>query len=316
MDDKKIRQWKQKGFFICNNIIDIDLIKKSNLFLLDIYKNNKLSVDDFGSEGKLEFPSNTIIDNLMINEKIIESVKKILNTDEILLVQADAWGKDGKEDYSELSNNDQRMHMDYGNNSFLHPPEWENPECVAMIIYLSDVKKTGGGTAIVPRIDSNDNLYSFPYKNMPGIANYPFYNDKNSCENYFKENDKEIYKFREKLYNREIITQPKLGDILFYRLDLWHRGTPVNKGQVRFVVNLLWKKKECFWINCWNPGWTKKMYYGSLEKLFSNMTPIQRSILGVPLPGDKYWNIKKINILKMRYPNIDIEPYINGLHLK
>ena len=75
-------------------------------------------------------------------------------------------------------------------------------------------------------------------------------------------------------------------------------------------------KKECFWINCWNPGWTKKMYYGSLEKLFSNMTPIQRSILGVPLPGDKYWNIKKINILKMRYPNIDIEPYINGLHLK
>jgi ectoine hydroxylase-related dioxygenase (phytanoyl-CoA dioxygenase family) len=316
MDEKKINQWKQKGFCICDNIIDNDLIKDSNIFLTDMYQNGELSVKDFGSEGKLEFPSNTIIDNIMINEKIIESVQKILDTNEILLVQADAWGKNGKEDYSDFSNNNQRMHMDYGNNSFLHPPEWEKPECVAMIIYLSDTKKTGGGTALVPRMDGNDKLYSVPYKNMPGIASYPFYNDKSRSENYFKENDTDVYHFRKELYNREIVTQPKLGDILFYRLDLWHRGTPVNKGEIRFVVNLLWKKKECFWINCWNPGWTKKMYYGSLEKKFSDMTPIQRSVLGVPLPGDRYWDIKKINLLKMRYPNIDVKPYINGLYSK
>ena len=29
---------------------------------------------------------------------------------------------------------------------------------------------------------------------------------------------------------------PDLGDILFYRLDSWHRGTAVKKGEVRFVV--------------------------------------------------------------------------------
>jgi len=78
-------------------------------------------------------------------------------------------------------------------------------------------------------------------------------------------------------------------------------------------MNLLWKKKECFWINQWNPGWTKNMYYGSIEKLFTEMTPIQRSILGIPLPGDKYWNIENINLLKVRYPTIDITPYINKL---
>ena len=107
-----------------------------------------------------------------------------------------------------------------------------------------------------------------------------------------------------------------MGDILFYRLDLWHRGTPVKKGEVRFVVNLLWKKKECFWINCWNPGWTKKMYYGYLEDLFTNMSPLQRSVLGVPLPGDSYWDIDKINLLKIRYPGINIEPYLIKLKSK
>ena len=314
MDDKNVLDWKNKGFCIVKNIIDKELILNSNLYMEKMFKNKDLPVKDFGSNGKLEFPSNSIIDNIVINENIINCVKKLLDTDDILLVQADAWGKIGKDDYSEFSNNNQRMHMDYGNNSFLHPPSWDYPECVAMIVYLSDTKKTGGGTALVQRNGNEDDLYNLPYKNMPGISKYPFYNDKTSSEEYFKNTDKDIYNFRKKLYEREIITKVDIGDILFYRLDLWHRGTPVKKGKIRFVINLLWKKKECFWINCWNPGWTKNMYYGYLEELFIKMSPVQRSVLGVPLPGDKYWNMDKINLLKIRYPNIDIEPYVIKLN--
>ena len=58
------------------------------------------------------------------------------------------------------------------------------------------------------------------------------------------------------------------------------------------------------------------MYYGYLEELFTKMSPLQRSILGVPLPSDDYWDIDKINFLRMRYPNIDIEPYLIGLKSK
>ena len=57
------------------------------------------------------------------------------------------------------------------------------------------------------------------------------------------------------------------------------------------------------------------MYYGYLEDLFINISPLQRSVLGVPLPGDNYWNIKTIELLKMRYPTIDINPYLNKLLL-
>ena len=312
-NNKNIKQWENEGYFIGKNIINPELIKKSHNYMKNIYENGSLDITDFGSKGKLEFPSNTILDKIMINENIIEIVQKLLKNDEILLTQADAWGKKGSTDFSDFSNNDQRMHMDYGNNSFLHPTYWANPECVAIIIYLSDINDTLGGTSIVPKNKDTHKLYNFPYKNMPGISENPFYNDKNSAETYFEKNNKKVYDFRQKLYKNEINLKPNAGDVLFYRLDLWHRGTPVKKDKVRFVINLLYKKKECYWINCWNPGWTKNMYYGFLEQFIINLSPKQRSVLGIPPPGDKYWNMQTIYLLKIRYPKIDILPYVNNL---
>ena len=43
------------------------------------------------------------------------------------------------------------------------------------------------------------------------------------------------------------------------------------------------------------------------------MTPIQRATLGIPLPGDGYWNIQKLQLLKKRYPNLNTTPYISKL---
>ena len=55
------------------------------------------------------------------------------------------------------------------------------------------------------------------------------------------------------------------------------------------------------------------MYYGYLEKFFTKLSPLQRSTLGIPLPGNKYWNIKNINLLKARYPGINTTPYLAKL---
>lgn len=308
----EINQWKEKGYIVVRNLLDKSILDKSVSYLNEIYEKRELNVKDFGSNGKLEFPSNTILDYLSMNENMIKSVQKLLGCNEITLLQCDTWGKKGSNDFSEQSNNDQRMHMDYGNNMFLHPSDWDNPEAVAAIIYLSDVTDTEGGTAIVPKESKTKNFYKFPYINMPGINGHTFINNKNDAEEYFKANNTDIYNFRKELYKNEIKLSPGKGDILFYRLDIWHRGTPVKNEKIRFVTNLLWKKRECYWINNWNPGWTKNMYYGSIEKLFINLTPLQRSLLNVPLPGDKYWTLEKIKLLELRYPGIDVSPYLNS----
>lgn len=58
--------------------------------------------------------------------------------------------------------------MDYPNHTLVHPPSWEYPETVAIIVYFSDRTNCEGGTAVVPREGENDSLYTFPIVNTPG----------------------------------------------------------------------------------------------------------------------------------------------------
>ena len=309
LNNVEIKQWKDEGYLIKSNIIDNELKDKVSDFL-ESKECQHYYTNDFGSRGhKLEFPTGYIIDWISVNENIIICVKQLLNTDDILLIQSDAWKKENNNN----ENSDQRTHMDYGNNTFLHPSDWNDPETVALIVYFSDISETGGGTAVTPRSGEDDIIYKPPYINMPGYGPYDFYNDKKQAEEYMSQFDN-VKDFRKLIYDREIITNPKKGDILFYRYDVWHRGTSVIPGKSRYVMNLLFKKKECYWINCWNPGFTKWMYYGFVEKLITEMSPEQRSVIGIPKPGDKYWNETKIQNLKARYPNINVSPYLENLY--
>jgi hypothetical protein len=313
-ESDSILSWKNHGYVILPNLINETLLNSCCNFL----ENNKEKFvhSDFGSQGKLEFFSNSIIDHLSFNENIIKQCQCLLETNDLLLSQSDTWGKTGKSDYTSQSNNDQRMHMDYGNNTFLHPSEWDKPEAVAVIIYLSDTNETGGSTALVPRNGADDRVYKFPYVNMPGYSNFPFLNDRNSSENYFSETNQPVFNFRNELYKREVKINSNKGDVLFYRLDLWHRGTPVNEGKTRFVTNLIYKKRDCYWIHTWNPGFTKNMYYSHLERFIENLSPLQRSVLGIPLPGDNYWDLEKVYLLKSRYTNMDVSEYMSNLTIK
>ena len=314
LEDSNINSWREQGYMVLKNVLENSLVNSCTEILENRYNRRDEACEDFGSSGEFEFPCGNVLDNVPIHENLIDIVKTLLNCNEILLVQADSWSKKGREGVSgEQQNTDQRMHMDYGNNTFLHCGEWKNPEAVAAIIYFSDIEKTGGGTAIVPRQGDNDPMYETPYVRMPGLRDYKFINDRTKAEEYFKEVDYESYKFRNILYERERMIEVKVGDILFYRLDVWHRGTPVKIGETRNVMNLLWRNKKCDWIGTWNPGWSRKAYYGFLEKLFSEISPKQRAILGVPLPGDKYWTQQTIFFLQARYPKLDTRPYISKL---
>lgn len=304
--------WHNEGYFLGKNILDKNNLKKCIEWARKYYENNEHISKDFGSNGKLEFPSNTILDWITLDESLIRTVELLLG-EEVLLTQADTWCKYGTENFADMSNQNQRMHMDYGNNTFLHPSNWETPDAVSVIIYLTDSKLTGGGTAIVPKNKNTIDLYKPPYINMPGLTNYEFHNDKYQSELVMQREGYKMLLFRENLYRNEVLLEPDIGDILFYRLDSWHRGTPVKPNKKRIAMNLVFKKKSCYWIQQWNPGWTRKMYYGWLEKIILNCSIKQRSILGIPYPGDKYWNKETINYFKLRYPDINIQPYLARL---
>ena len=138
--------------------------------------------------------------------------------------------------------------------------------------------------------------------------------DKTQAENYLSEHLPEEYELRKELYKREKKIAYTKGTILFYRLDAWHRGTRVNKGKMRYVQNLVFKKKSAHWILNWNYSIAKSYYkFNKLaENIIINATVEQRSCLGFPPPGDAYWTPYTLKMVAERYKEstFDITPYL------
>jgi len=166
--------------------------------------------------------------------------------------------------------------MDYGNNMWGFPPPWNKPNAVAMILYYSDTTKTGGGTAVVPY---RPDLYKNSQRMMPGQGSIPFANNRNEAEELMKLYDPEGWELRKKCYEAEIRPFFRPGDLLVYRLDLWHRGTPVKKNKIRYVHNFLWALEDAP-ISNWN-SFTQRLYYGWLEKFIRSLSEKQLFVLGI-----------------------------------
>lgn len=184
-------------------------------------------------------------------------------------------------------------------------------------MYLSDEEDCGGGTAVVARSGPQDPAYrpGVPNIDMPGQAGRPFINDRTLAERYFYQNEPNVYEFRQALYARERRAKFKVGSVLLYRHDVWHRGTPLKTGSRRIVCNLGFKKKHCEWVTVWNSGWARKNYLGIVEKIIGEATPEQRVLLGFPMPGDSYWNEFTVKAVTARYGpfGFDGTPYLEKL---
>ena len=318
-----IQQWQNDGFLLLDDLFEASCFSKALAQVNEVFPADLpyakvvdlASKADFGSAGILEFPCRFQEINLLtLDLRLLELTKALLGTSDIRLIQADVWNKYGSEkSFSASDNRDQRMHMDYGNNTMLHPPIWEEPEAVACIISFDDTEKTGGGTSFVPREGEEDAAYQFPYVLMPGMNGYPWINNRTDELAYFKEKDPKLYQFRCELYKREKIAVYKPGSVLIYRHDLWHRGTPVNPGAVRRVQNIGFRRHDCEWVTTWNPGWVREMYDPDtyVERLFPILTVDQRSALGFPAPGHPYWTQTSFAACKARWEpmGMDMSPY-------
>ena len=321
LSNSQIQTWKEEGAVICQlpaSVVDPALTWLNVNFTLDQIDRNHM---DFGTpDRKFEFPTFIDpIDDLVLSEPLILAAQKLLGTHDVRLIQADLWPKIGVADelHEAQANTDQRMHMDYGNNTVLHP-QWDTPDVVAAVVYYDDCDETGGGTAYVPRHGVDDPVYQPPYVNMPGQAGNPFFNDRAAVESWFKENDPNVYELRQQLYEREKVVQFKPGTILFYRHDLWHRGRPLVAGKLRRVHNLAWKRADARGVSHWNEGFARKSYYGNVESIIGRSTPLQRSVLDFPLPGDDYWSIERLKNVEARFSayGFDAAVYLQELKTK
>lgn len=275
----------------------------------------------FGS--KLQFPSALAgFNELTLNPALLAAVAQLLDAPvtDLRLTQSTAWPKYGRKHRAagRMDNQDQRIHVDYPNHTLVHPPEWSRPEAVEIIVYLGDVEVAGGPTAVVPRQGPDDPLYQWPIVDTPGVGTLDYVNDKLSAEAYLAEVRPEVAAWRHQLYASERYVRFHAGDVLLYRHDTWHRGTPMIEGTLRLAHNLTFRHAEAEWISTLHPGWAWSAYRAdkSFEKLIARASLEQRAVMGFPQPGSRYWTAATIRAVEARHGpfGMDMAPYLEALN--
>jgi len=324
LEAEQVDSWRNHGFAFVSGLIPEVLVQtlcaraKERFPVPDSDAARKIA--DFGSD--LNFPSTLAeLNELTLHPRLLTAVSELLDTPvaNLRLSQSDLWPKYGREEKSSgvLDNMDQRIHIDYPNHTLAHPAEWSRPEAVEMIVYLSDVTECGGPTAVVPRTGNDDPAYRWPIVDSPGIGELDYVNDRESAERYFAEHRPELAAWRASLYERERYVRFKPGDVLLYRHDTWHRGTPMIPGALRLVQNITYRRAECEWISTLHTGWSWAAYRKNkfLEKLIAGANLDQRAVLGFPQPGSGYWTPATIAAVAARHGvfGMDMAPYQTAL---
>ncbi len=332
LNEEQKQSWKENGFCLVNGLFEDSLLDDITNIAHSFYSLEKMTQGggykaDFGAMDNAEmvFPSTkpeySALNKVPLHENILNAVVQLLNvksTDEIRLSQCELWCKLGGDsvNITDAGNNeDQRMHIDGFNHYLTYPADWYHPEAVAMIIYYDDSEICGGETALVAREGPNDPAYhengdpsnTFPLMLTPGgRGDFHWINNRYLAEKWFEENNPEVHAFRRTLYEREKKAKFSRGTVLFYRLDLWHRGRPIHPGQIRRTHNLVFKKAGVDWINNWNTGPAKEMYTRTqtVEKLIAESTMKQRVVLGFPSANSDYWTPSTLAATKRRYSHL------------
>jgi hypothetical protein len=282
-----LNQWREQGCAVISNFLPTDLINRAQKEIVDLVNKTPENVsDDFGGFSFPFSPEEKALNEIILHPLIL-SLARIALKSEVLLTQGEAWLKKSTP-LRPLGNQDQRMHMDYPNHYLTHPSSFNDPEVMAMILYFDESTVCGAETAVVPREGDNDPLYEMPYTKMPVTGKHPWINDRTTTENYFKEHNPSIYEFRQKLYAKEKYVKYSKGTILLYRLDVYHRGTPIKENATRIVMNLGYKKADCPWITSWQRGWSSNLY-DNLWGVIPTFNEDQKAALGIPRENNSYW---------------------------
>ena len=319
---EQVSSWREAGYALVRGLIPRTLIDESLSQAHDHFPSAgseaASKIRDFGSN--MVFPHQIdALNEITLHPRLLGAVAQLLDTNvtNLRLSQSDVWAKYGRPDgvRNRYDNSDQRIHVDYPNHMLAHPTEWHRPEAVEIIIYYSDVDACGGPTAVVPRSGATDPAYRWPIVDSPGIAGKPFVNDRTEAEADLERRDPEVASWRKTLYERERYVAYEPGDVLLYRHDTWHRGTPMHDDALRVVHNLTFRRAECEWISTLHVGWAWSAYRqpGYLEQLIARLSLDQRAVLGFPQPGSSYWTEATIAAVEARHVGMDMSPYREGL---
>jgi ectoine hydroxylase-related dioxygenase (phytanoyl-CoA dioxygenase family) len=296
--DAHIKDWHEQGFAIIEDFFSPDEIAGVRSEYERIYGTDRAGealnlkeADSFGEFRPDQFKNldtfpyegGAPLNLLSLNPDLIEFARALLGVPKVHLYQSHTWAKyTGEADY------DQTFHCDYGNHTLLVPSEQPALRAVNFIIYITDVTDAHGALHYVTKPDADELL-------RPGAVNARDENQRTLLE-------------------RQRSAAAPAGTLVAHSIDTFHRGTNLTEpGGHRFTMTVSFKASgnEMVGYHVWQTGENRPWHL-----VFEHANPEQLACLGIPAPGDAYWNERTLKLSQARWPMWDMSEYFAAAGLK
>jgi ectoine hydroxylase-related dioxygenase (phytanoyl-CoA dioxygenase family) len=281
LTDQHLEAWQAEGYCIVERFLRPEVIEQALAELYEHmptweqFRDGREAWPGFEPFHWQQFPYRSqMMNDLALNPELISFARRALGTDDIMLSHSEALGK-----YAADHDFDQSMHMDYPNNTFVVPMA-DDVEQLASITYLTDVPIELGPTRVVSYADGE------PWAHKP---------------RWSKDDAPELYE------RERAITVPA-GSIFLYSMRTFHRGSAFTAAEgLRHSIHIAYQRRSMTW-----GGWRSYVRDANTRDspdLVTRLTVDQRTMIGFPPPGDRYWTSESIEAVRSRYPEMDMAPY-------
>ena len=191
LGEEQVCSWRDQGFVVVDGVFPGELLERTIADADEVFpaegSPEAEAWNDFGSNHEMEFPARSAaLNEMTLHPRLLTAVAQLLGVGihELRLTQSDLWPKYGRVRRSgvERDNDDQRIHVDYPNHTLVHPPCWDSPEAVEILVYLSDFERSGGATAARPPTGPDDPAHACPTGGTPGVGALPWLNGRRAAQ--------------------------------------------------------------------------------------------------------------------------------------
>ena len=218
-------------------------------------------------------------DLLPLHTGLIAFAKAALGAAEVHLYQAHTWAKfTGEADF------DQPFHCDFSNHTLTVPSDEPCRRTIDFIVYLTDVTDGHGALHYVTKPDAYGALGDGAVLAATAEA-------------------------QAALQALERSAAGPAGTVVAHGIDTFHRGTNLTlAGAHRYTMTVGYKARG-------NDQIGFHVWQSSAERnwgpLLAAGTPEQLAVLGIPPPGDPFWTPRTLALTQARWPQWNLQPWID-----
>jgi hypothetical protein len=286
VSDEALAEVFDRGFTVVPGFLDRQGLAEAREALWGIYPKpedyfaNPEAYPQFGRSqfaGIRLFPYNApAIDRLPVYPDLVDAAERLLQSRDIEIYKIELWAK-----YAGAIDYDQPPHRDFGNHTLVVPRADGVHTQMTTFIYLSDVDEDDAPTKAVP-LQYTRELPLIPQQLPMGT-----------------------------FATEEVSVVGPAGSLLIYKTDVFHRGSKFNAaGRSRFALLTDFTQRGWRWNG--KMSWPDHTDKPGFKAALSAMSPRQRDLFGWPPPGSDYWNEQTLRDVALRYPKMDMTPYIEA----